>query len=155
VRMPVRMAAKVRRIALGRFERTFNVYARTDAGESPFSDDSRTIVATQEIWQIAIDTLAGRHVPIADAPSILEAAYRLRELLVDVPNNLSRIQKKKAIEAVTLLIAMSKAAGNSSTPACGRYLHSRQRRTLLARPTFSTPAHSEPAESAGHMARNG
>lgn len=38
---------------------------------------------------------------------MLEAADRLRELLVDVPNNLSRVQKKKAIEAITLLIAMS------------------------------------------------
>ena len=107
MKMPARMAAKVRRIALGRLERTFNVYARTDVDESPFSDDSTTIVATQGIWQIAIDTLAGRHVPIADAPSMLEAADRLRELLVDVPNNLSRVQKKKAIEAITLLIVMS------------------------------------------------
>lgn len=101
------MAAKVRRIALGRLERTFSIYARTDVDESPYSDDNTTIVATQVIWQIAIDTLAGRHVPFADAPSRLEAADRLRELLVDVPNNLSRVQKKKAIEAITFLIAMS------------------------------------------------
>jgi len=107
MKMPTRMAAKVRRIALGRLERTFNIYARTDVDESPFSGDSRTIIATQAIWRIAIDTLAGRHVPIADAPSLLEAADRLRELLVDVPNNLSRVQKKNAIEAITFLIAMS------------------------------------------------
>jgi hypothetical protein len=107
MKMPARMAAKVRRIALGRLERTFNVYARTDVDESPFSDDSMTIVATRGIWQIAIDTFAGRHVPIADAPSLLEAANRLRELLVDVPNILFRAQRKKAIEAITLLIAMS------------------------------------------------
>jgi hypothetical protein len=107
MKMPARMAMKVRRVALERLERTFNVYERTDVYESPFSDDSATIVATQVIWKIAIDTLAGRHVPITDAPSLLEAAGRLRELLVDVPNNLSRVQKKNAIEAITLLIAMS------------------------------------------------
>jgi hypothetical protein len=107
MKMPARMAAKVRRIALSRLERTSDVYARTDVDESPFSDDSMTIVATQGIRRIAIDTLAGRHVPIADAPSMLEAADRLRELLVGVPNNLSRAQKNKAIEAITLLIAMS------------------------------------------------
>jgi hypothetical protein len=101
------MAAKVRRIALGRLEKTFDIYARTDVDESPFSGDSTTIVATQAIWQIAIDTLAGRHVPIAEAPSMLEAADRLRELLVEVPNNLSRVQKKKGLEAIMLLIAMS------------------------------------------------
>ena len=94
----------------GRLKRAANslgIYARTDVDESSFSGDSATIIATQDIWRIAIDTLAGRHVPIADAPSLLEAADRLRELLVDVPNNLSRIQKKKAIEAITFLIAMS------------------------------------------------
>ena len=105
--MPARMAAKIRRIALGRLERTFNIYARTDVDESPYSDDNTKIVATQAIWQIAIDTLAGRQVPLADAPSMLEAADRLRELLVEVPNNLSRVQKKKAIDAITFLIAMS------------------------------------------------
>jgi hypothetical protein len=46
MKMPARMAAKVLRIALGRLERTFNVYARTDVDESPLSDDSMTIVAT-------------------------------------------------------------------------------------------------------------
>jgi len=105
--MPARMAASVRRIALGRLERTFSGYARTDVNQSPFSDDDAKIVATRAIWQIAIDTLGGRRVPIAGAPSMLEAADRLRELLVDVPNNLSRLQKKKAIEAITLLITMS------------------------------------------------
>jgi hypothetical protein len=38
---------------------------------------------------------------------MLEAADRLTELLVDVRDNLSRVEKKKAIEALTLLIAMS------------------------------------------------
>ena len=60
MKMPTKMAAKVRRIALGRLERTFNIYARTDVDESPFSGDSATIIATQGIWRIAIDTLAGR-----------------------------------------------------------------------------------------------
>jgi len=87
--------------------REYSTFTRTDVDESSFSDDSMTIVATQGIWQIAIDTLAGRHVPITDAPSMLEAADRLRELLVDVPNNLSRVQKKKTIEAIALLITMS------------------------------------------------
>jgi len=91
MKMPTRMAAKVRRIVLGRLERTFNIYAHTDVDESPFLGDSATIIATQDIWRIAIDTLAGRHVSIADAPSLLDAADRLRELLVDVRNNLSRI----------------------------------------------------------------
>jgi len=107
MKMPTRMAAKVRRIALGRLERTFNIDARTDVDESPFSGDGATIIATQHVWKIAIDTLARRHVPIADAPSLLEAADRLRELLVDAPNNPSRVQKKKAIVAITFLIAMN------------------------------------------------
>ena len=107
MKMPQRITAKVRRVALKRLERTFNGYARTDVNESSFSDEKMKIIATQGIWQISINTLAGRHVPIAEAPSILEAAERLRELLVDVPNNLSRLQKKKAIEAITLLIQLS------------------------------------------------
>ena len=107
MKMPAIMAARIRRIALGRLERTFNLYARTEVDESPYSGDGGTIIATQVIWRIAIDTFAGRHVPFADAPSLLEAADRLRELLVDVPNNLSRVQKKKGIQAITLLIAMS------------------------------------------------
>jgi hypothetical protein len=38
---------------------------------------------------------------------------------------------------------------HSGTPAGGRYLHSHQSRALPSRPTLSTPAHLEPAKSAG------
>lgn len=38
--------------------------------------------------------------------------------------------------------------GDYSTSACGRHLHSRQRRSQLARRTFSTPAHLEPPKTA-------
>ena len=88
-----------------RLNRIFNHYARQDA-DATTRRGALKVLCCWAVQEIALNTLADPPVNCQDKPTKMEAADALKQLLVNVPNNLT---PEHVSEALALVRSMSVA----------------------------------------------
>ena len=93
---------EARRRAARRLKRMFDHYARQDVDAST-KRGALKVLGCWAVQEIALNTLADRPVHCQDKPTKMEAADALKQLLIDVPNNLTPEQVGEALGLVKLM----------------------------------------------------
>jgi hypothetical protein len=101
---------QMRRRAARRLNRIFNHYARQDV-DATTRQGALKVLGCWAVQEIGLNTLADRPVHCQDKPTKMEAADALKQLLVNVPNNLTPEQVSEALGLVKLMSA-ARATGS-------------------------------------------
>lgn len=104
--MEIPITDLIQRLAVNSIIIAFEGYGRRDLRTFTREKRAKAFGATWILFRVAIDTLADRPVDCDDPPTKLEAADWLKQLVVDVPNNLSDASRQIAIDAITVLVAL-------------------------------------------------
>jgi hypothetical protein len=100
------MTEIMKRLALNSLVVAFAEYERKDLRRLTREKRAKASNATWSLFKLAIDTLVGRQVDFEDPPTKLEAVDLLKQLVFEVPNNLSDADRQIATDALTIIVAL-------------------------------------------------